>query len=437
MTTLTARVVVDAPYRSDTVASAEPIIGWIADTDAADWRQARAELELDHDGERQSHVVEGRTSTQVSWPFAPLAPRDDVTLRVRVTGEDGVQGEWSEPRRIFAGFLGGEWDAATIGLSNPASEGQPGYLRTEFDAAAPVARATLYATAVGSYQVAVNGTDVDDQVMKPGWTPYQFRTIHETTDVTGLVHEGGNAIGVRLAGAWGTEHFGFRENSRLIYGDQPRFAAQLLVEYADGTSEWVKTDASWQASTGPITFSGLDAGEHYDARRVLVDADGRGFADAGYDAPGWSPVAERDAVVVPEARVSPFVRRLDELPVIEVITTPSGKTVVDFGQNLVGRLRLRVEGPAGTEIVLRHAEVLEHGELGTRPLRHAAATDHLTLAGGELEWEPEFTFHGFRYAEIAGWPGEFDPDAVTAVVIHSDMERTGWFETSHELVNQL
>ena len=142
-------------------------------------------------------------------------------------------------------------------------------------------------------------------------------------------------------------------------------------------------------------------------------------------------------MVVPEARVSPFVRRLEELAVVEVITTPSGKTVLDFGQNLVGRLRLRVAGPAGTEIVLRHAEVLEHGELGTRPLRQAAATDRLTLAGGEIEWEPEFTFHGFRYAEISGWPGAFDPSAVTAVVIHSDMERTGWFETSDALVNKL
>ena len=139
----------------------------------------------------------------------------------------------------------------TIGLADPQEEGQPAYLRTEFDVDSPVSRATLYATAVGVYQVALNGADVDDQVMKPGWTPYQYRTIHETTDVTGLVHEGRNAIGVRLAGAWGTEHFGFRENSRLIYGDQPRFAAQLLVEYADGSSEWVKTDASWHVVDRP------------------------------------------------------------------------------------------------------------------------------------------------------------------------------------------
>jgi alpha-L-rhamnosidase len=432
-------IVIDAPYRSDIVASPAPEIGWRTDTDAPGWLQASADVEITRGAEVSQHRVEGRTSTRVAWPFAPLAPREEVTLRVRVTGEDGVTGPWSAPRRVFAGFLGeGEWQATAIGLASPAQTAQPVCLRAEFDVNGPVARATLYATAVGVYQVAIDGTDVDDQVMKPGWTPYQHRTIHETTDVTALLAEGRNAIGVRLAGAWATERYGFRENARPLYAEQPRFAGQLLIEYADGSSEWVATDASWQASTGPITASGLYAGEDHDARRALVDADGRGFAQAGYDASAWSPAAELEAIRTPEARVSPFVRRLDELTVQEVITTPSGRTVLDFGQNLVGRLRIRVEGPAGTEITLRHAEVLEHGELGTRPLRAAAATDHYTLAGsGVEEWEPEFTFHGFRYAEVDGWPGAFDPSAVTAVVIHSDMERTGWFEASHPLVNQL
>ncbi|MFH8251412.1 family 78 glycoside hydrolase catalytic domain [Microbacterium sp. B2969] len=435
----TARVVIDAPYRSDVVASPAPVIGWITDTDASDWVQARAELTLDRAGGAESHLVEGRASTQVAWPFAPLAPREEVSLRVRVTGADGAAGEWSAPRRIVGGFLGqGEWRAATIGLAAPGSEGQPAYLRTEFEVTGDVRRATLYATAVGVYQAAVNGADVDDQVMKPGWTPYLRRTIHETTDVTALLAQGVNAIGVRLAGAWGTEHFGFRENSRLHYGDQPRFAAQLLVEYADGRSELVTTDASWRASTGPIVASGLYAGETCDARRALVDAEGRGFAEAGYDAAAWHPVAVQEPLVEPEARVSPFVRRIEEVPVVDVITTPSGRTVLDFGQNLVGRLRLRVSGPAGTEVTLRHAEVLEHGELGTRPLRKAAATDRFMLAGsGVEEWEPEFTFHGFRYTEVSGWPGELDPADITAVVIHSDMERTGWFEASDPLVDKL
>ena len=131
---------------------------------------------------------------------------------MRVTGDRRRPGEWSEPRRIFAGFLGdGEWTADADRPRRPAEHAQPAYLRTEFDVAAPVARATLYATAVGVYQAALNGADVDDQVMKPGWTPYQYRTIHETTDVTALVDRGRNAVGIRLAGAWATERFGFRE----------------------------------------------------------------------------------------------------------------------------------------------------------------------------------------------------------------------------------
>lgn len=436
----TTQIVIEAPYGSDVVAGAAPSIGWRTETDTPDWLQAGAELELVRgDGTVETHRVNGRSSNQVPWPFAPLSPRDDVRLRVRVAGEDGVEGAWSEPRRIFAGFLAdGEWRATTIGLAAPEEEAQPAYLRAEFDVAGQVARATLYSTAVGVYQAAVNGADVDDQVMKPGWTPYAQRTIHETTDVTGLLTEGRNAIGVRLAGAWATERFGFRDSASRLYGDQPRFAAQLLIEYADGTTGLVATDATWRASTGPITASGLYAGEDFDARRLLTDAAGRRFDQPGFDDSSWAAVAVQDAVAAPEARVSPFVRRLEELPVREVITTPGGKTVLDFGQNLVGRLRLRVSGPAGTELTLRHAEVLEHGELGTRPLRAAAATDRYVLSGeGVEEWEPEFTFHGFRYAEVSGWPGEFDPSDVTAYVIHSDMERTGWFEASDPLVNRL
>ncbi|MGC5173171.1 family 78 glycoside hydrolase catalytic domain [Microbacterium sp. DT81.1] len=450
-TPVVSRVSTDAPYGSDTVPSPAPRLGWVTETDAPDWIQASAELELTRPSAVQHHTVDGRESVQVAWPFPPLAPREEAELRVRVTGADGVGGEWSAPRRIFAGFLGeGEWTAEAIGLADPSQHAQPAYLRTAFEVEGEVARATLYATAVGVYQAAVNGTDVDDQVMKPGWTPYQARTIHETTDVTASVTEGRNALGIRLAGAWATEYFGFRDDAHPHYGAQPRVAAQLLIEYADGRSQLVATDPSWKASTGALVASGLYQGETFDAR-VGVGAFGArakstdaspaqpGFSEVGFDDSAWPAAAAAETIVAPEPRTSPFVRRIEELPVREVITTPAGRTVLDFGQNLVGRLRIRVQGPAGTTVTLRHAEVLEHGELGTRPLRAAEATDHYTLAGtgGAEEWEPEFTFHGFRYAEISGWPGEFDPADVTAVVLHSDMERTGWFETSHPLVSQL
>ncbi|WP_448256351.1 family 78 glycoside hydrolase catalytic domain [Microbacterium aurum] len=434
-----SRILVDAPYGSDYVASAQPIIGWMTEAASTGWRQARAELELTSRGNTHSAVIEGSASNQIPWPFPALASRDEAKLRVRVTGVDDAVSEWSAPRIIRAAFLAeGEWRAATIALAAPQKHAEPAYLRTEFDVSGTVARATLYATAVGVYQVAINGTDVDDQVMKPGWTPFHTRTVHETTDVTSLIGTGRAALGVRLAGAWATESFGFRESAAPVYGDQPRFAAQLVIEYADGSSETIVTDAAWQASPGPITASGLYGGESFDARRVLVDDEGRGFAEPGFDGGAWAPVDVVESIPVPGARISPFVRRIEEISVREVITTPSGRTVLDFGQNLVGRLRIRVAGPAGTVVTLRHAEVLEHGELGVRPLRAAKATDTYTLAGGATEeWEPEFTFHGFRYAEVDGWPGELDPADITAIVIHSDMERTGWFESSNELVNRL
>jgi alpha-L-rhamnosidase len=423
-----------APRGLDHVAVARPRLTWRTTTGTPNWIQQKAELELTSPSGTQAAAVEGSDSVLVDWPFSALAPRDDVRLRVRVTGTDEVTSEWSEPLRIRAGFLAeGEWVAAPIALAEPAAGAQPGLTRTEFAVGGDVVSAVLYATGLGVYQASINGTDVDDQVLKPGWTPYQWRLIHETTDVTELLVPGANALGIRFAGGWATERYGFRGQAAPFYADQPTVAGQLVITYADGRRQVVATDETWRVSTGPVTASGIYAGEDHDVRLAPSGWDRPGFDDAG-----WSAAAAGKALPTPSARTSPVVRRIEEVAVQEVITTPSGRTVLDFGQNLVGRLRLTVDGPAGTVITLRHAEVLEHDELGTRPLRLARATDTLTLAGnGPITWEPEFTFHGFRYAEIAGWPGAFDPNAVTAQVIHSDMERTGWFTSSHALVDRL
>ncbi|MCX7522554.1 family 78 glycoside hydrolase catalytic domain [Microbacterium sp. STN6] len=428
----------DGPF----VATAQPRLSWKTVTAAADWVQQRTEIELvegEGSADGRTAMLEGAASVFVAWPFEPLKPRQSVRVRVRVTGTDGGASEWSDPLMITAGFLGdGEWVARMIGAADPAEPAQPALLRHEFDVAREVRRATLYATAHGVYQAELNGTPVDDEILKPGWTSYQFRLIHETTDVAALLTPGRNAIGLSLAGGWYTEKFGFMDAAAHFYGEQPAAAAQLVLEYADGTIETVATDGSWRATAGPITTSGIYAGESYDATRELP-----GWSTQGFDDSGWSAVRNDGEAPRPEARTSPAVRAIEERAVERVITTPSGATILDFGQNLVGRLRIRVpEGERGQRLTLRHAEVLENGELGTRPLRNAAATDHYTLAGpgsrpGGGAWEPQFTFHGFRYAQIDGWPGDLDPTDVTAVVIHSDMPRTGWFESSSELVNRL
>ncbi|MDP9026016.1 MAG: glycoside hydrolase family 78 protein [Actinomycetota bacterium] len=444
MSTTPRAVSLRAEYRIDTAftASATPRLSWATETESDGWLQAGAELELTRGSGTTSLAVTGRDSVLLDWPFEPIAPRETLSLRVRVTGEDGGASDWSAPLALVGGQLGdGEWSAHFIGLDDETPT-HPARLRAEFAVDGEVVRATLYATAHGAYQVEINGTQVDDQILKPGWTSYQWRLTHETTDVTALLSDGANAIGIDLAGAWFTESFGFRHGAAGFYGTRPAVAAQLVIEYADGRSETLVTDGSWWASgDGPITASGIYAGEDTDARRAQA-----GWSSVGYDASGWTPArieaagdTSIDTTVILTPRSAPAVREIETLAVQEVITTPEGKTIVDFGQNLVGYLHLKVSGPSGTVLTMRHAEVLEHGELGVRPLRAAAATDTFTFAGtgAAEEWKPRFTFHGFRYAEISGWPGEFDPDAVTAVVVHSDMERTGWFDSSHALVNRL
>jgi len=410
-----------------------PRVSWVTSTDTPAWRQLAAELTWDDGSSTATHELTGDASSFVAWPFDDLTPRQRGTLAVRVLGPDGWSA-WSAPQPVVASFLGSdEWRCEFIGLADPAGLAQPALLRTGFEVAEGLVRATWYATALGVYTAEVNGTPVDDQILKPGWTPYQYRLVHETTDVTASVVAGRNAIGVALTGGWYTESYGFQGQAKPVYGTQPSVAGQLLLEYADGSTQWVVTSSEWQATgDGPWISAGIYAGETYDARR-----EPEGWSSPGFDATDWSGVRVLPAGPTPGPRTSPEVRVIDEVAVVEVITSPSGKRILDFGQNLVGRLRVRVSGDAGATITLRHAEVLEDGELGVRPLRVARATDTYTLAGGDAEWTPTFTFHGFRYAEISGWPGEFDPADVMAQVIHSDMVRTGWFECSDARVTRL
>jgi alpha-L-rhamnosidase len=296
--------------------------------------------------------------------------------------------------------------------------------------------ARLYITALGVYEAQLNGMLVGDHVMAPGWTSYRHRLRYQTFDVTDLLREGRNALGAMLGDGWFRGRLSFGGGHRNIYGDRLALLAQLEITYADGAVERVITDdaQAWRASTGPILATDIYDGETYDAR-----LERSGWSEANYDDRDWRAVRPVDwdlATLV--APVGPPVRHIESIAPVSIITSPAGCTLLDFGQNLVGRLRLNVRGPAGHTVTLRHAEVLENGELGTRPLRTAKATDQYTLRGEGIEtWEPRFTFHGFRYVEVENWPGELNPDTIRAVVCHSDLERTGWFECSDPLVNRL
>jgi alpha-L-rhamnosidase len=374
----------------------------------------------------------------VPWPFAALHSRERLLLRLRVWGKDGQVSGWSAPATVEAGLLDpDDWSAQFITPSweEDRSRAQPVPLvRREFDVYEQVSQARLYITALGVYEAHLNGQVVGDEVLAPGWTSYPSRLLYQTFDVTPLLRPGRNALGALLGDGWYRGRLGFNGGRRNIYGARLALLAQLEIRYADGRIERVVTDKSWLATTGPILASDLYDGESYDARLECP-----GWSSPGYDDHAWTHVQtiERDLSTL-AAPSGPPVRRTEVRAPVAVFTSPGGHTLLDFGQNLVGRLRLTVRGEAGQTITLRHAEVLEHGELGTRPLRTARATDRYTLRGGDEEtWEPRFTFHGFRYAEVEGWPGELRVNDILAVVCHSDLERTGWFECSDPLLNRL
>ena len=306
--------------------------------------------------------------------------------------------------------------------------------RRDFAVGRGLDSARLRTTALGISTIEINGQVVGDHVLAPGWTSYNSRLPVATFDVTTLLQEGDNAIGSTVAEGWYRGRIGFDGGRREIYGSDIGPAIELTLEYDDGASETVSTDRTWRASTGPILSASLYDGEHHDSR-----IDDCGWSNSGFDDTTWVEVRELAPVDAVAVELSwPPVRRIEQLRAVEILTSPTGATLIDFGQNISGRVRLRVSGPTGTEITIRHAEVLEHGELGTRPLRGAAATDRYVLRGAGIEeWEPSFTIHGFRYVEVDGWPGELSPDDVVAVVCHSDLRPLGTFRCSDDKLNKL
>ncbi|MBD0735352.1 alpha-L-rhamnosidase [Streptomyces sp. CBMA29] len=435
-----------------------PRLSWRTVTERPDWTQSGYEIEVVEPGARCAGVaappasgarrtvhrtgrIPGSDSVLVPWPGAALRSRQRVGVRVRVwaavVGRDETPSAWSPLTLVEAGLLErADWTARPVTPDDgcPAGPLPVALLRRDFTLHSPAVCARLYATAHGVYEVELNGEPVGDHVLAPGWTSYHHRLRYQTYDVTAALRPGRNTVGALLGEGWHTGRLGFGGGSRNRYGAERALLAQLEIRHLDGSTTVVGTDGQWRTAEGPLRRSELYDGEAYDARRERA-----GWSLPGHDAAAWQSVRE---LPLPEAELvaptGPPVRRTETVAPVEVLRTPAGRTVLDFGRNIVGRLRVRVSGPAGHTVTLRHAEVLEDGEPAYRPLRHAAATDTYTLRGGGAErYEPRFTFHGFRYAEVEGWPGVLDPADVGAVVLHTDMRRTGWFSCSDPLVTRL
>ena len=307
------------------------------------------------------------------------------------------------------------------------------YLRKSFQLKPSIQRAVLYATALGLYEVHLNGQRVGDHVLAPDWTDYRKRVRYQAYDVTAMVQSGDNAIGALLANGWFSGKIGNGANA--FFGKVPAFCAQLEVTYADGRTERIVTDASWKTQRSPILASDFMLGEDYDARLEV-----KGWDQPGLDDSHWAATVVRDESSRKlEAQVMEPVREFCELKPKSVSEPKPGSWVYDLGQNMVGVVRLKVSAPAGTKVTLRHAEVLNpDGTLYTKNLRGAPSVDHYICRGDGIEvWQPRFTFHGFRYVEITGLTGQPQADAVTGIVITSDTTRTGEFACSDRRINQL
>ena len=418
------------------LATGTPTLSWQVQADRPGWRQRALRIELRRDGSVETVEQESAESQGILWPFPALAAYDRAELRVTVRGDGtawSTPSDWTAARTAALGPA--DWTAAFLAHPDAPDDSRGTVrFRSEFDIDKPLRSAVLSATAHGVYEVVLNGRLTSDEVLAPGWTSYDSRLLFQSSDVTSLLREGRNVLGATVAEGWYRERFGFDGDFSVFYPGPVALSSQLHLEFEDGSTQTVTTGEGWTATrTGPTVSASIYQGETYDAR--LED---RAFDDADTALPDAAPVAVLDAAaerLVPSA--VPPVRRIERVPVTEVLTSPAGATIVDFGQNLVGWLELDLDLPAGTEVTLRHAEVLENGELGTRPLRFAAATDRYIAAGGRRTWSPRFTFHGFRYAQLDGLPGDLDPASITAIVVHSDMQRTGWLETSDPMLNQL
>jgi alpha-L-rhamnosidase len=384
--------------------------------------------------------VESDETLGIIYGGSALSSRQRVWWTVEAWDETGAQAV-SEPAFWEMGLLRAEdWAASWIGmeLTGGPERGTPApFLRKGFTLRERPTAARLYVSALGLYEFSLNGKRVGRDELAPGWTDYTKRVPYQVHDVTAALSAGENRMGAILGDGWFCGHVAW--NGREIYGDRPWLVAQLEVSYADGTAERFASDGSWEGRFGPIISNDIFQGEVYDARRELP-----GWCETGGSNEGWRAVTVRTEAVAPLCfRLGPPVVTHEEIaPIAEpnyIRKWDRTATIYDFGQNLVGRLRVHVKGKAGTVVKLRHAEMLQpNGDLYVENLRTAAATDMYTLKGapeGET-WEPRFTFHGFRYAELAGL-AEVDATSCTAVVMHSDTPRIGDFACSDPLLNQL
>ena len=379
-----------------------------------------------------SGKVTSDQSIQVPYVGKPLSSRQQVYWKVRTWDKSGQVSSYSDTGKWEMGLLSpSDWKARWIGYA-PAWNGGALYFRNHFTIHKPVKQARAYVAGLGYYEFRLNGERVGDRVLDPGFTTYDKRVLYATYDVGGQIKQGGNAIGVIVGNGW--------------YG-APKLIMQLEVTYADGSTESIVThgefgDENWLVTSGPIIANSIYDGEVYDARLERPGWDMPEMAEGGptdlahkwvdpmgVDSPGGRLVSET---------MEP-IKIVDTLRPQAISEPKPGVFVFDTGQNLAGWAELRVKGQRGDTVTMRFAENLKSdGTVDQQNLRKATATDVYTLKGGEEEkWEPRFTYHGFRYVQMEGFPGRPDLDNLTVKIVRSSVDRSGQIETSNEVINKV
>ncbi|WP_339795792.1 family 78 glycoside hydrolase catalytic domain [Paenibacillus sp. FSL R5-0744] len=421
-----------------------PRLSWWISTEIRGFIQSAYQVQVANDHNFFSKIiwdsekVESDSNVHIEYEGPALQSRTRYYFRVRAWDDHGIVSEWSEPAHWETALLSvDEWQAKWIAA--PPNHQENGadpcdYIRTEFSIPDNVVSARVYATSLGMYRLYINGKPADNTLFNPGWTSYNKRLQYQTYDVTSLIAAGNNALGCMVGNGWYKGYLAW-EGKKDIFGEDRAVLIQLHVTLSDGSEQIFVSDDNWRTSTGPLLMSELYHGETYDARLEV-----EGWSSPGFEDVKWQKTILKDR---PEtslvAQENEPTRVIETIKPIAVITTPKGEHVLDMGQNMVGWVRFTVHAEAGTIITLEHAEVLDReGNFYIGNLRSAKQTVTYICHGGEVEtFEPYLSFQGFRYVKVTGIPLDQLLEQFIGCVIHTDLEQTGNFKCSDELLNQL
>jgi alpha-L-rhamnosidase len=425
----------------------EPRFSWKWKSNKSNLRQSAYEIRV---SENRESMIKGKnlywnsgkvmSDESVYRPYQGQALKSGQRLfwQARAWDQNGKATPWSAVQVFQMGLLdSADWQASWIKAGVPEdSANRPSPLfRTTFQTSNKlIKKATLYISSLGMYQAFLNGMKVGEDYLTPGWTAYRTRIQYQQYNVTGMIQKGENAIGVMLGSGWYRGFIGF-SGQRDFYGKTLALICQLQIMYTDGSTQTILSNDAWKTSTGEVIDAEIYHGETIDARKAQTGWYTARFADSD-----WRPAQlHREKTPTLVATYNEPVRKHETIKVVKLMTTPRGEKVLDFGQNLVGWVQVRLRGMPGDTVQLSHAEVLDKdGNFYTDNLRAAKQQNTYILKGGDEEFfEPHFTFQGFRYVRVDNWPGELRSSAFTAVALYSDMATTGQFTCSNKMVNQL